>query len=162
MLRVVEAGVSLAPGALQKRVRLVNVLSIFGLSVLLGSVPFDWVTAPPWMIGEDLSAPRRCCSFPWLNAPRSLHPFARARRARHDLIVLTTWRSSVAKSGAQMVFFALAATRSRSSTLPRSCPWSRAVAAGVAVSRSRSRARSTACVTCTSPSRPSAYYAYSS
>jgi PAS domain S-box-containing protein len=109
MIRVVEAGVSLAPGALQKRVRLVNVLSIFGVSVLLGSVPFDWVTAPPWMIAEDLIGAAIMMSFPWLNA-RGRYTTARVLIVIvTDLIVLTNVALLGRESGAQMVFFALAA-----------------------------------------------------
>src|SRR6186997_1897960 len=108
MLRVVEAGVSLAPDALQKRVRLVNVLSIFGVAVLLGSVPFDWVTAPPWMIGEDVLGAAVMLSFPWLNA-RGHHTLSRVLLILvTDLIVLTNVALLGRESGAQMVFFALA------------------------------------------------------
>ena len=109
MLRVVESGVSLAAGALQKRVRLVNVLSIFGVFVLLGSVPFDWVTAPAWMIGEDVLGAALMLSFPWLNR-RGHHTLSRVLLILvTDLIVLTNVALLGRESGAQMVFFALAA-----------------------------------------------------
>ena len=109
MLRVVEAGVRLAPDALKKRVRLVNVLSIFGASVLLASVPFDWVTAPPWMIVEDLLGAAVMLSFPWLNA-RGRYTTSRVLLfIVTDLIVLTNVALLGRESGAQMVFFALAA-----------------------------------------------------
>ncbi len=109
MFRLVEAGVALAPDSLKKRVRLVNVLSIFGVSVLLGSVPFDWVTAPPWMIGEDIVGAAIMLSFPWINA-RGWFTTARVLCVVvTDLIVLTNVALLGRDSGSQMVFFALAA-----------------------------------------------------
>jgi PAS domain S-box-containing protein len=109
MLRVVEAGVSLAPDALKKRVRLVNVLSIFGVSVLLGSVPFDWVTAPRWMIAEDLLGAAVFLTFPWMNARGWFTSTRVLCILVTDLIVLTNVALLGPESGSQMVFFALAA-----------------------------------------------------
>jgi PAS domain S-box-containing protein len=109
MFKTVEAGVSRAPDSLKKRVRLVNVLSIFGVSVMLGSVPFDWVTAPPWMIVEDLLGAAVVLSFPWLNA-RGWFTTSRVLCVLvTDFIVLTNVALLGRDSGSQMVFFALAA-----------------------------------------------------
>ena len=132
MLRVVESGVSLAPGALQKRVRLVNVLSIFGVSVMLGSVPFDWVTAPPWMIAEDLLGAAAMLSFPWLNA-RGHYTLSRVLLVIvTDVIVLTNVALLGRESGAQMVFFALAAIPFALFDASEKVPLIASIAAGVA------------------------------
>jgi PAS domain S-box-containing protein len=162
MLRVVESGVSLAPGALQKRVRLVNVLSIFGVSVMLGSVPFDWVTAPPWMIGEDLLGAAAMLSFPWLNA-RGHYTLSRVLVILlTDLIVLTNVALLGRESGAQMVFFALAATPFALFDANERLPLFATIAAGVACFALAESGLLDGMRHVHESFSPSAYYAYSS
>ena len=53
--RLVDQGVTpeLDP-ALRKRIRLTNALALFAAFVMFASIPFDWVTAPRWMLVEDV------------------------------------------------------------------------------------------------------------
>ena len=65
---LVEQGITPAlSNPLQKRIRLTNALSVFGAFVMFGSIPFDWVEAPRWMVGEDIIVGIAYACFPFLN-----------------------------------------------------------------------------------------------
>ena len=52
--------------ALKKRIRLANALSLLGVGVLLASIPFDYVTAPRWMLIEDIGGMFAFVALPFL------------------------------------------------------------------------------------------------
>ena len=62
---VVEQGVTpTLTGPLAKRIRLTNGLCLFGAFLMIASIPFDWTSAPTWMLAEDMSAASRSSAFP--------------------------------------------------------------------------------------------------
>ena len=97
----------LAP--LAKRVRLTNVMGLFGVTLLLGSLPFDATVAPRWMLVEDVAGAAAFLAIPFLNRA-GRHVLSRLLcLTLANLIVLGNAVFLGHESGCQMVFFALAA-----------------------------------------------------
>jgi PAS domain S-box-containing protein len=95
--------------AMQKRIRLTNAVSLFGVFIMLASLPFDRVSAPRWMLAEDVLGAVAYLGFPLLNR-RGLRSTARLLcLALSNLIVLSNAILLGRDSGASMVFIALAA-----------------------------------------------------
>src|SRR5262245_45267354 len=94
---------------LRKRIRLTNVLSLLGTVVMFASIPFDRVSAPRWMLAEDVFGGLAYLTFPLLN--RGGHHIASRLLclAVSDLIVLGNAVLLGRDSGASLVFFALVA-----------------------------------------------------
>jgi C4-dicarboxylate-specific signal transduction histidine kinase len=109
-LRLVDRGVTpeLDP-ALSKRIRLTNALSLFAAFVLFASIPFDWVTAPRWMLAEDLLGGLAYLSLPLLSGRGFLTGSRLACLGLANLIVLGNAALLGPESGASMVFIALTA-----------------------------------------------------
>jgi C4-dicarboxylate-specific signal transduction histidine kinase len=108
--RLVDQGAapSLDP-ALRKRIRLTNALGLFAAFVMFASIPFDWVTAPPWMLVEDVVGGLLFLVTPLLNRRGWLTASRLLFQALANLIVLGNAALLGPESGAPMVFFALAA-----------------------------------------------------
>jgi signal transduction histidine kinase len=107
---LVEQGITPAlSNPLQKRIRLTNALSVFGAFVMFGSIPFDWVEAPRWMVGEDIIVGIAYACFPFLNryglltASRIFCLLVSNAIVFSNVLLLGTY------SGADMVFIALSA-----------------------------------------------------
>jgi PAS domain S-box-containing protein len=94
---------------LQKRIRLTNALSLFGAFVMFISIPFDRLTAPGWMVGEDLIGGLAFLLFPLLNRRRMFTLSRLLCLAMSNAIVLGNAVLLGRDSGASMVFLALAA-----------------------------------------------------
>ena len=108
--RLVDQGVTPAlDPALSKRIRMTNVLALFGAFVMFASIPFDRVTAPPWMMVEDVVGGVAYLSllamnrWGWLTTSRLLCLVV------SNLIVLGNAVLLGPDSGAPMVFIALMA-----------------------------------------------------
>ena len=95
--------------ALRKRIRLTNALSLFAAFVLFASIPFDWVTAPRWMLVEDVAGGVAFLSLLLLNRAGKLTASRLACLALANLIVLGNAALLGPTSGAPMVFLALTA-----------------------------------------------------
>jgi signal transduction histidine kinase len=94
---------------LRKRIRLTNGLAVFAALIMFASIPFDRVSAPRWMIGEDLLGGLAFLLVPILNRLR-LHRLSRVSCLfLADLIVLGNAALLGRDSGAAMVFIAIAA-----------------------------------------------------
>jgi signal transduction histidine kinase len=107
---IVEQGITPAlPDPLKKRIRLTNGLSLFGVFVMLASIPFDWSHAPPWMLGEDGGGALAFLLFPLLNRAGHLLASRLGLLVVSNMIVLGNAALLGPTSGAQMVFIALAA-----------------------------------------------------
>ena len=107
---LVEQGITPAlSDPLQKRIRLTNALSLFGAFVMLGSIPFDWVQAPRWMVVEDLVGGIAYACFPFLNRYGMLTASRVFCLLVSNAIVLSNVLLLGADSGADMVFIALSA-----------------------------------------------------
>jgi signal transduction histidine kinase len=107
---VVEQGVTPAlPDPLKKRIRLTNALSLFGVFVMLASIPFDWSHAPRWMRSEDIFGALAFLMVPLLNRARLRLASRLGCLVLANVIVLGNAAMLGPESGAQMVFIALAA-----------------------------------------------------
>jgi signal transduction histidine kinase len=95
--------------ALSKRVRLTNALSLFGAFVMFASIPFDRVTAPRWMLVEDVAGGFGFLSFLLLNRAGAFTLSRLLCLAMSNVIVLGNAVLLGRESGASMVFIALAA-----------------------------------------------------
>jgi signal transduction histidine kinase len=94
---------------LAKRIRLTNAVSLFGAVLMFASIPFDRLTAPRWMLAEDVLGGLAFLTFPLLNR-RGLLTLSRLLCLLvSNLIVLGNAVLLGPESGAPMVFFALAA-----------------------------------------------------
>ncbi len=108
--RVIDQGVTpVLDPALRKRIRLTNALSLFAAFVLFASIPFDWVTAPRWMLVEDVAGGVAFLSLLLLNRAGKLTASRLACLALANLIVLGNAALLGPTSGAPMVFLALTA-----------------------------------------------------
>jgi signal transduction histidine kinase len=94
--------------ALKKRIRMTNVLSVFGAFLMVSSVPFDAVEAPRWMVIEDILGAFAYLGFPLLNRAGHLRLSRLLCLVVSDLIVLGNVAMLGPPAGTQMVFFALA------------------------------------------------------
>jgi signal transduction histidine kinase len=94
---------------LRKRVRLANGLALFAALIMFASVPFDEVTAPRWMIGEDLLGGPAFLLVPLLNRLGLYRASRLACLALANAIVLLNAALLGRDSGAAMVFIAIAA-----------------------------------------------------
>jgi signal transduction histidine kinase len=94
---------------LQKRIRLTNALSLFGACVMFGSIPFDWVEAPRWMVAEDIVVGIAYACFPFLNRCGLLTASRIFCLLLSNAIVLSNVLLLGPYSGADMVFIALSA-----------------------------------------------------
>ncbi len=94
---------------LVKRIRLVNILSLACASVGLFSLPFDRVTAPPWMVWEDIIAVFLYLLIPFINGS-GRHQAARLLFLiiGNAIIAVDTLLLGV-PSGISLCFFGLAA-----------------------------------------------------
>jgi signal transduction histidine kinase len=108
--RLVDQGVTpeIDP-ALRKRIRLTNAVSLFAAFVMFASIPFDRVTAPPWMLAEDVLGGLVYLSLPLLNRRGWRTASRLACLAVSNLIVLGNAVLLGPESGAPMVFLALVA-----------------------------------------------------
>jgi signal transduction histidine kinase len=107
---LVEQGITPAlSNPLQKRIRLTNALSLFGAFVMFGSIPFDWVEGPRWMLAEDLVLGMAFACFPFLNRCGLLTASRIFCLLVSNAIVLSNVLLLGAYSGADMVFIALSA-----------------------------------------------------
>ncbi len=94
---------------LRKRIRLTNAIALFGACVMFVSLPFDWVTAPRWMLAEDMVGGLAYLTLVLLNG-RGLRTAARLGcLAISNVLVLGNALLLGPDSGAPMVFVALAA-----------------------------------------------------
>jgi signal transduction histidine kinase len=94
---------------LAKRIRLTNAVSLFGAVLMFASIPFDRLTAPRWMLAEDVIGGLAFLTFPLLNR-RGLLTLSRLLcLVVSNLIVLGNAILLGRESGATMVFIALAA-----------------------------------------------------
>src|SRR6185503_6975582 len=108
---LIQQGVTPAlPDPLKKRIRLTNGLSLFGVFVMLASIPFDWSHAPRWMLAEDAVGALAFMAFPLLNRANHLLLSRLCLLVLSNLIVLGNAVLLGPASGAQMVLIALAAT----------------------------------------------------
>jgi signal transduction histidine kinase len=94
---------------LRKRIRLTNALALFGAFVLFASFPFDWYTAPPWMLVEDLVGGVAYLGLIGLNHAGLRTASRLLCLAISNLIVLGNAVLLGPDSGAHLVFLALAA-----------------------------------------------------
>jgi len=94
--------------AVKKRIRMTNVLSVFGAVLMAASVPFDALEAPRWMVIEDIVGAFAYLAFPLLNRAGYLRLSRLLCLVVSDLIVLGNVAMLGPSSGTQMVFFALA------------------------------------------------------
>jgi signal transduction histidine kinase len=107
---VVERGVRAElDGTLAKRVRLTNVLALFGALVMLASIPFDWRLGPRWMVVEDVVGAAAYLCLPLLNARGHVTGSRLAALALSNALVLANAAILGHDSGAEMVFIALSA-----------------------------------------------------
>jgi hypothetical protein len=95
--------------ATNKRVRLSNGVSLFGVFVMLASIPFDIVQAPPWMVLEDVVGAVAFLCLPLLNRRGYRTTSRMACLVMANLIVLGNAALLGHDSGAEMVFIALVA-----------------------------------------------------
>jgi PAS domain S-box-containing protein len=97
----------MATGSLAKRIWLTNAVAYFGSAVFLASLPWDLVTAPRWMIVEDIGGALIYLSFPFLNR-RGHHTAARVGVVTlSNLIVFVNAVALTHDSGAHLVLIAL-------------------------------------------------------
>jgi C4-dicarboxylate-specific signal transduction histidine kinase len=95
--------------SMAKRIRLTNAVALFGAFVMFASIPFDRVTAPRWMLAEDVLGGLVFLSLPLLNR-LGLRTLSRMLcLATSNLIVLGNAILLGRESGASMIFLALAA-----------------------------------------------------
>jgi signal transduction histidine kinase len=95
--------------SLAKRIRLTNTVSLFAAFVLFASIPFDRLTAPRWMLVEDILGGLAFLALPLLNR-LGLRTVSRLLcLTAANLIVLGNAILLGPESGAAMVFIALAA-----------------------------------------------------
>jgi signal transduction histidine kinase len=108
--RLVDQGVTpdLAP-PLRKRIRLTNAIALFGAFVMLASLPFDWVTAPRWMLAEDLVGGLAYLGLLRLNQAGYLTASRLVCILISNLFVLGNAVLLGPESGAPMIFLALVA-----------------------------------------------------
>jgi C4-dicarboxylate-specific signal transduction histidine kinase len=95
--------------SLAKRIRLTNAVALFGAFVMFASIPFDRITAPRWMLVEDVLGGLVFLSLPLLNRLGLLTLSRMLCLATSNLIVLGNAILLGRESGASMIFLALAA-----------------------------------------------------
>jgi signal transduction histidine kinase len=107
---LVDQGVARARNvALSKRIRLTNALCVFGAFVMFASIPFDRVTAPRWMLFEDIGGGLAFLSLLLLNRAGAFTLSRLLCLAVSNVLVLGNAALLGRDSGASMVFIALAA-----------------------------------------------------
>ncbi|MBC7773037.1 MAG: GHKL domain-containing protein [Pyrinomonadaceae bacterium] len=94
---------------LKKRIRLTNAVALFGAFVMLGSIPFDYIQAPSWMVAEDVVGGLAYLILLVLNRHGWLLLSRVICLALSNFIVLGNAALLGRDSGAQMVFIALCA-----------------------------------------------------
>lgn len=94
---------------LRKRIRLTNGLALFAALVMFASIPFDWVTAPRWMLVEDVVGGLAYLAIPLVNRAGFYTTSRLICVTMSNLIVLGNAVLLGPDSGAPMVFIAVAA-----------------------------------------------------
>jgi signal transduction histidine kinase len=94
--------------SLRKRIRLTNALCLFGAFVMFASLPFDRVTAPRWMLAEDILGGLAYLGLLLANRAGLFTTSRLVCLALSNAIVLGNAVLLGRDSGASMVFIALA------------------------------------------------------